>query len=484
VLGVFAYLRNSFGSLFMVTLPHFWMFSRTPRASILFLGLATGSTLTGSWLRLGNSPKFFGETLVPVVIVVAVGVLIGLWVHSVVAQSHERARLIVELEQTQAELSEAHQRQGAADERERMARDIHDTLAQGFASIIVLAEAARAGLDTAEPARSAQQLRSIESTARENLAEARELVGSAQQQGQVAAGSVAQTLRRTLDRFAEDTGLAVDADLADIECDQPTRIALLRCTQESLANVRKHARASTVGVVLARQPYGVELEVTDDGAGFVVGRVGGVRARRDAQAAGGAGRGADGDEFGGGRDAGPGDDFDGRSGCSGPRDDGSGGRGCRRPRGFRGGRGGRGDPRGRVRRRRGDGMSGRTLRIVVVDDHTVMRAGVVALLASEPSIEIVGEAGDGQAALELVAAHEPDVALVDLRMPVLDGVATTTEIVAAHPRTRVLILTTYDTDAEIERGVEAGAIGYLLKDTTREQLVDAIHAAARGETGC
>ncbi|NGO12094.1 sensor histidine kinase [Streptomyces sp. HC44] len=274
VLGVFAYLRGSFGTLFMVTLPHFWMFGRTPRASVGFLGLATGATLAGSWFRLGPSAEFFGETLVPVVIVVAVGMLIGLWVHSVVAQSHERARLITELEQAQAELSAAHQRQGAADERERMARDIHDTLAQGFASIIALAEAARAGLDS-DPARSAQQLRSIESTARENLAEARELVGSAQRGGQVAAGSVAHTLRRTLDRFAEDTGLAVDAELADIEADikvdQPTRIALLRCTQESLANVRKHARASTVGVVLARQPYGVELEITDDGAGFVVG---------------------------------------------------------------------------------------------------------------------------------------------------------------------------------------------------------------------
>ncbi|MFD9437060.1 response regulator [Streptomyces sp. NPDC060002] len=120
--------------------------------------------------------------------------------------------------------------------------------------------------------------------------------------------------------------------------------------------------------------------------------------------------------------------------------------------------------------------------VVVVDDHTVMRAGVVALLAGEDGIEIVGEAGDGRAALELVERHDPDVALVDLRMPVLDGVRTTTEIVARHPRTRVLILTTYDTDADIERGVEAGAIGYLLKDTTREQLVDAIRAAARGET--
>lgn len=110
------------------------------------------------------------------------------------------------------------------------------------------------------------------------------------------------------------------------------------------------------------------------------------------------------------------------------------------------------------------------LRVVVVDDHTVMRAGVVALLAGEDGIEIVGEAGDGRAALDLVERHDPDVALVDLRMPVLDGVTTTTEIVARHPRTRVLILTTYDTDADIERGVEAGAIGYLLKDTTREQL--------------
>ncbi|MFE2030615.1 response regulator [Streptomyces hygroscopicus] len=132
------------------------------------------------------------------------------------------------------------------------------------------------------------------------------------------------------------------------------------------------------------------------------------------------------------------------------------------------------------------GMTGRKgggpLRVLVVDDHTVMRAGVIALLASEPSIEIIGEAADGRRALELTARHTPDVALVDLRMPVLDGVATTAEIVAHHPRTRVLILTTYDTDAEIERGVEAGAIGYLLKDTTREQLVDAIHAAARGET--
>lgn len=129
-----------------------------------------------------------------------------------------------------------------------------------------------------------------------------------------------------------------------------------------------------------------------------------------------------------------------------------------------------------------DGATGRRIRVVVVDDHTVMRAGVVALLAAEPTIDIVGEASDGREAVGLVESLTPDVALVDLRMPVLDGVAATAEIVAGPAPTRVLILTTYDTDEEIERAVEAGAIGYLLKDTTREQLVDAIRSADRGET--
>lgn len=122
------------------------------------------------------------------------------------------------------------------------------------------------------------------------------------------------------------------------------------------------------------------------------------------------------------------------------------------------------------------------IRVVVVDDHTVMRAGVVALLAAEPTIEIVGEAGDGRAGVDLVERLVPDMALVDLRMSVLDGVAATAEIVALPVPTRALILTTYDTDAEIERAVEAGAVGYLLKDTTRQQLADAIRSAARGET--
>jgi DNA-binding NarL/FixJ family response regulator len=127
-------------------------------------------------------------------------------------------------------------------------------------------------------------------------------------------------------------------------------------------------------------------------------------------------------------------------------------------------------------------MADDQIRIVVADDHAVMRAGVVALLAADPAIEVVGEAGNGREAVELVERLAPDVALLDLRMPIMDGVEATTAILGGPSETRVLILTTYDTDSEIERAVEAGAIGYLLKDTSREQLVDAIRSAARGQT--
>jgi len=225
----------------------------------------------GATLRQGWEADVLATNTVSSLGVYAVSAVMAVMTPKALAMRDERVQLRAELKTTQLELSEVYQRQGAAEERERLAREIHDTLAQGFASIIVLAEAAQSGL-SADPGRSAQQLQSIEQTARENLAEARILVGAVPH-STVAAGSVATTLRRTLDRFTEDTGLTVTAELAeltDAECDQPARVALLRCTQESLANVRKHAEASTVGVVLALHPHGVELEITDDGRGFVV----------------------------------------------------------------------------------------------------------------------------------------------------------------------------------------------------------------------
>jgi DNA-binding NarL/FixJ family response regulator len=122
------------------------------------------------------------------------------------------------------------------------------------------------------------------------------------------------------------------------------------------------------------------------------------------------------------------------------------------------------------------------IRVLVVDDHPVVRAGLAGLLAGEPDLDVVGEAGDGAEAVRLVGELRPDVVLMDLRMPVLDGVAATEAIRAGHPGARVLVLTTYESDGDILRAVEAGATGYLLKDTPRDQLVAGIRAAARGET--
>jgi DNA-binding NarL/FixJ family response regulator len=123
-----------------------------------------------------------------------------------------------------------------------------------------------------------------------------------------------------------------------------------------------------------------------------------------------------------------------------------------------------------------------TVRVLVVDDHPVVRSGLVGMLAVTDDIEVVGEAGDGEEALALVEATRPDVVLMDLRMPRRDGVSATGAIAADYPATKVLVLTTYDTDADILHAVEAGATGYLLKDTPHADLLDGIRAAARGET--
>ena len=126
----------------------------------------------------------------------------------------------------------------------------------------------------------------------------------------------------------------------------------------------------------------------------------------------------------------------------------------------------------------GDGV----IRVVLADDHPVVRAGLRGMLAAEPGIEVVADAASGAEAVAVVARFQPDVVLMDLRMPHGDGVEATTKIVSGHPGTRVVVLTTYETDADIVRAVEAGAVGYLLKDASISELGNAIRAAARGET--
>jgi DNA-binding NarL/FixJ family response regulator len=122
------------------------------------------------------------------------------------------------------------------------------------------------------------------------------------------------------------------------------------------------------------------------------------------------------------------------------------------------------------------------IRILLVDDQTMFRQGMKVLLSSQPDFEIVGEAVDGEEALHQAARLHPDVVLMDLRMPVLDGAAATRRLRTTQPSCRVIVLTTFDEDETVFDGLRAGAIGYLLKDAPTEKLYEAIRAAFKGES--
>jgi DNA-binding NarL/FixJ family response regulator len=120
--------------------------------------------------------------------------------------------------------------------------------------------------------------------------------------------------------------------------------------------------------------------------------------------------------------------------------------------------------------------------VLVVDDQALFREALTTLLEVREGVDVVGEAADGQAALEQAAALRPDVVLMDLHMPRLDGVAATRRLRAEQPDVRVLALTTFDDDEDVFAALRAGALGYLLKDVSSDRLVEALHAAARGES--
>jgi DNA-binding NarL/FixJ family response regulator len=122
------------------------------------------------------------------------------------------------------------------------------------------------------------------------------------------------------------------------------------------------------------------------------------------------------------------------------------------------------------------------IRILLVDDHPVVRMGLRGMLDAEPDLTVIGEASSGSSGVALALTELPDIVLMDLRMPDGDGVEATGRILAGAPGVRVMVLTTYESDRDILRAIEAGASGYLLKDASPAELADAVRAAARGET--
>ncbi len=195
--------------------------------------------------------------------------VIGLFIDGIVRESRARKELLEQLQATQGELAALEREAGAVAERERLARDIHDTLAQGFTSIVMLSQAGEAAASDGDGAQAVVRLRQIEETAREGLAEARALVG-AMTPPALEGDRLPDALSRLVDRFARDTGVAADftVDGEPGQLSATSDIVALRATQEALANVRKHAGATRVQVRLTYDEDGATVSVSDDGAGF------------------------------------------------------------------------------------------------------------------------------------------------------------------------------------------------------------------------
>lgn len=268
VTGVLCAIHPGLSLLLFILYPQIWAYSDGVRTAIvltvlLSLSTAAGFMTHGGWTREGAlhvAPDMLTSLLF--------SLLLGLWVTRIIDQSQERAELIGQLEATRSQLAEAHHAQGVMAERERMAREIHDTLAQGFTSIVMLAQAAAAGAQK-DPAAVTGRLETIEAVARENLAEARALVAAFAPVG-LDGSTLADAVTRLVERFAAETGLEVSVDVSgDLTAlDREREVVLLRAVQESLANVRRHARARRVTVRLTADEACARVEVGDDGAGF------------------------------------------------------------------------------------------------------------------------------------------------------------------------------------------------------------------------
>ncbi|GAA0429934.1 two-component sensor histidine kinase [Acrocarpospora corrugata] len=229
-------------------------------AAVLVLNLAPAiRLLTRTDLEAGEVVLFAGTTA----IAITFALVFGPWISRIIHQSKERANLIAELEASRAEVARLSAESGALAERERLAGEIHDTLAQGFTSIIMLIQAAQAQPD------SARHLHLAVQTARENLAEARALVaalGPAPLDG----STLDDALRRLSARLGEESGITVNCAIDGESRPLPpsTEVVLLRAAQEALANIRKHAAAHCVRLAIRYGAADVTLTVEDDGTGF------------------------------------------------------------------------------------------------------------------------------------------------------------------------------------------------------------------------
>jgi signal transduction histidine kinase len=246
----------------IVVFPLIWIVSLSTRHAILAnIGAAIVMT-TGFAIGMGDAADGLIQSLFVGTLSLAFSLALGLWVTSITRYGEQRDQLLAELRLAQGELEVLSRDAGATAERERLAREIHDTIAQSLTSVVMLAQRARLEKPTASAT-----LDLIESTARDALGEARALV-TANAGLPSSDGSLAETLARLGERFSRETSVAVSTDVSLAALPRALEVVLLRCAQEGLANVRKHADASTASVTVSHSDDSVTLQVRDDGRGL------------------------------------------------------------------------------------------------------------------------------------------------------------------------------------------------------------------------
>lgn len=256
--------------------PLVWVSVGTRRGGVLGSVAIGIGVFVGFVVRGGFTLESFWEGLLSGGLAVVFATALGLWISSIAEYGEERARLVTELTEAQSQVEALSRDRGAAEERERIARDIHDTLAQTLAGLVLLSERAGRQARDGRTDAAAEAIATIEQTAREALAESRALV--ARMAAVPADDALAAAIERLAARFRAEVGLAIDVEVsAGVDLDREQQVVLLRCLQEALANVRKHARATLVSVTVAPDGVsgdgvsrggGVRMTIRDDGVGF------------------------------------------------------------------------------------------------------------------------------------------------------------------------------------------------------------------------
>ncbi|GAB3605221.1 sensor histidine kinase [Conyzicola nivalis] len=264
--GVGTAISPSMATAQAIAFPLLWLLAGSTRAAVVANVSLAVSVGTGYFLYLGGTWSALSQAVVIEAISLAGSFAIGFWITRISEESAERARLIDELRETQAQLEAVSRDAGAMGERERLAREIHDTIAQDLTGLVLLAQRTRRELVSGSPT-VGETVDLLEDSARTALAETRSLVAASAPVA-LAEGGIRAALDRLASRFGRETGIVVGVVGETPPLDRDTEVVLLRCAQEGLANVRKHSAASNATLELTVDETSVTLIVRDDGDGF------------------------------------------------------------------------------------------------------------------------------------------------------------------------------------------------------------------------